>query len=69
MPSPKPPRLGDFPIRVSDVIRFGDLDRQGHVNNAVFATYFASGRVGLIYDPENGLQVPGATSVVARLLP
>ena len=66
-PSPEPPRLTDFPIRVSDVIRFGDLDRQGHVNNAVFATYFESGRVGLIYDPENGLQVPGATSVVARL--
>ena len=64
---PEPPLLADFPIRVSDVIRFGDLDRQGHVNNAVFATYFESGRVGLIYDAENGLQVPGATSVVARL--
>jgi acyl-CoA thioester hydrolase len=68
LPQPlKPPRLGDFPIRVSDVIRFGDLDRQGHVNNAVFATYFESGRVGLIYDTENGLQVPGSTSVVVRL--
>ena len=66
-PPPEPPRLSDFPIRVSDVIRFGDLDRQGHVNNAVFATYFESGRVGLIYDAENGLQVPGATSVVVRL--
>jgi acyl-CoA thioester hydrolase len=68
LPQPiEPPRLTDFPIRVSDVIRFGDLDRQGHVNNAVFATYFESGRVGLIYDTENGLQVPGATSVVVRL--
>jgi len=65
--SPEPPRLDDFPIRVSDVIRFADLDRQGHVNNAVFATYLESSRVGLIYDAENGLQVPGATSVVARL--
>jgi acyl-CoA thioester hydrolase len=66
-PSSAPLRPADFPIRVSDVIRFGDLDRQGHVNNAVYATYFESGRVGLIYDTDNGLQVPGATSVVARL--
>ena len=68
LPPTKPiPRLEDFPIRVGDIVRLGDLDHQGHVNNAVFATYFESGRVGLIYDQENGLQVPGATSVVARL--
>ena len=68
LPPVKPiPRLEDFPIRVGDIVRLGDLDHQGHVNNAVFATYFESGRVGLIYDKENGLQVPGATSVVARL--
>jgi acyl-CoA thioester hydrolase len=66
-PRPTTPSLERFPIRVSDVIRYGDLDRQGHVNNAVFATYFETGRVGLIYDAENGLQVAGATSVVARL--
>jgi len=28
----------------------GDLDRQGHVNNAVFATYSSPACVGLIYD-------------------
>ena len=67
MPREKPPRLEDFPIRVSDVVRYRDMDRQQHVNNAVFSTYFESGRVGVIYDKENGLQVPGATSVVARL--
>ena len=68
MPSAKPtPRLEDYPIRVGDIVRLGDIDHQGHVNNAVFATYFESGRVGLIYDQDNGLQVPGATSVVARL--
>ena len=61
------PRPEDFPHRTVETIRFGDLDRQNHINNAVFATYFESGRVGLIYDKENGLQVPGATSVVARL--
>jgi acyl-CoA thioester hydrolase len=66
-PRPALPQLADFPIRVSDMVRFADLDRQGHVNNAVFATYLESGRVGTIYDPENGFQVPGATSVLARI--
>ena len=40
---------------------------RGTSTTAAFATYFEFGRVGLIYDQENGLQVPGATSVVARL--
>jgi acyl-CoA thioester hydrolase len=61
------PRLAEFPIRVSDTIRFGDLDRQGHVNNAVFATYLETSRVALIYDADQGLLVPGVTSVLARL--
>jgi acyl-CoA thioester hydrolase len=69
--SPKSPgpvrRLEDFPIRVPETIRFADMDRQGHVNNAVYPTYFETGRVGLIYDPENGLQVEGCTTVLARL--
>jgi acyl-CoA thioester hydrolase len=68
-PSSKPtrvalPQLADFPVRVTDVIRFGDLDRQGHVNNAVYSTYLETGRVGLIYE---SLQVAGATSVLARV--
>jgi acyl-CoA thioester hydrolase len=66
-PRPAPPKLGDFPVRVTEIIRFGDLDRQGHVNNAVFATYLESGRVGVIYDAEQGLQVEGATTVMARI--
>jgi acyl-CoA thioester hydrolase len=52
---------------VPDIIRFADMDRQGHVNNAVYPTYFETGRVGVIYDPENGLQVEGCTTVLARL--
>ncbi|MCC6779339.1 MAG: acyl-CoA thioesterase [Hyphomicrobiales bacterium] len=63
----QPPSPEQFPIHVTDIIRFGDLDRQGHVNNAVYSTYFETGRVGVIYDPDNGLQVAGATTVVARV--
>jgi acyl-CoA thioester hydrolase len=64
---PAPPQLAQFPIRVSDIIRFADLDRQGHVNNAVFATFLETGRVGTIYDPDIGCQVAGATWVLARI--
>jgi acyl-CoA thioester hydrolase len=42
------PRLEDFPFRATDSIRLGDLDPQSHVNNAVYATYFETGRVYLI---------------------
>jgi acyl-CoA thioester hydrolase len=70
--SPKPqrpalPRIEDFPIQVPEIIRFGDMDRQGHVNNAIYPTYFESGRVGVIYDPQDGLQVEGCTTVLARI--
>jgi len=69
---PKSPRqvapdIEAFPVRVPEIIRFGDMDRQGHVNNAVYPTYFESGRVGVIYDPQDGLQVEGCTTVLARL--
>jgi acyl-CoA thioester hydrolase len=66
-PRPALPRIEDFPIRVSDTIRFADLDRQGHVNNAVYPTYFESGRVPRIYDPKEGFQVDGCTTVLARI--
>ena len=65
--APALPRIEDFPIRVPDTIRFADMDRQGHVNNAVYPTYFETGRVPRIYDPKEGLQVEGCTTVLARI--
>jgi acyl-CoA thioester hydrolase len=53
-------------MRVSDLVRYADLDRQGHVNNAIYSTYFETGRVAVIFDKEQGLQVPGCTTVLAR---
>ena len=41
------PRPEQFPGRTGDIIRFGDLDPQGHVNNTVFATYFETGPMPL----------------------
>jgi acyl-CoA thioester hydrolase len=61
------PRIEDFPHRTVETIRFGDLDRQNHVNNAVFATHFESGRVIILYGEEYGLIVPDANFVLARV--
>jgi len=41
----KPPALADFHHLYSDTVRHGDTDAVGHVNNAVYATYFETGRV------------------------
>jgi acyl-CoA thioester hydrolase len=61
------PKLADFPHRVAETIRFGDLDPQGHVNQAVFLTYFESGRVAMFRDPDLGIGVPGLTFVLVRM--
>ena len=60
--------LEDYPSRASTDIRFADLDRQGHVNNAVFATFSEVGRVAFMYDPERPLVSEGRSFVIARLL-
>ena len=60
------PQLADFPHRVRDVIRFADLDPQGHVNNAVFSTYFESGRVAMFRNPDLGIGIANATFVLVR---
>jgi acyl-CoA thioester hydrolase len=60
-------RPEDFPHRTVETIRFGDLDRQNHVNNAVFSTFLESGRVIILYGKEYGLTVPGTSFVLARI--
>lgn len=59
--------LDDFPLKASDKIRYADTDRQGHVNNAIFATLLETGRVEILYDPASPLADPGCTFVIARL--
>ena len=48
-----------------DMLRYGDTDAQGHVNNATFATFCESGRVALFH--EEALRPEGANFVIARL--
>ncbi|MEZ4770204.1 MAG: thioesterase family protein [Caldilineales bacterium] len=61
-------RLEDFPHHTYDKVRYPDTDRQGHVNNAAFATFCETGRVSFLFDPERPLYPPGAAFVIARLV-
>ena len=65
-PSKATPKLDDYPHRTTDTIRFADLDPQGHVNNAVFATYFETGRVAMFRNPDLGIGVPDGTFMLVR---
>jgi acyl-CoA thioester hydrolase len=67
LPLDTTPRLEDFPYRLSDNVRFGDLDPNQHVNNAVYATYFETGRVTLMKDRSYGLMPDGVTWIMVRL--
>lgn len=70
MPFPDDPaaiRLADFPFQTRDKLRYGDTDRQGHVNNAVFATLLETGRVELLLAPGVPRE-PGSAFVIARLV-
>jgi acyl-CoA thioester hydrolase len=61
------PLLEDFPYRLTDNIRFADLDPNQHVNNAVYATYFETGRVTLMKDRSYGLMPEGLAWIMVRL--
>jgi acyl-CoA thioester hydrolase len=61
------PTLALFPLRTHDKLRYADTDRQGHVNNAVFATLLETGRVELLYDGEAPLFDEGCAFVIASL--
>lgn len=61
------PELPSYPLRTYDKIRYADTDRQGHVNNAVFATFLETGRVEFLYDLENPLFTEQGSFVIASL--
>lgn len=48
-------------------LRYGDTDKLGHVNNAVFVTLLESGRAELLFDQEGCLAGPGKTMVLANV--
>jgi len=57
----------NYPVNVTEKLRYNDTDRQGHINNAVFATLCESGRCAFLYDPGNPLVSEEAQFVIAKL--
>lgn len=63
-----PPDLADPRIVwTDDILRFGDTDAIGHVNNSVFSVLCESGRVRLFRDKLNPTLAKGQYFVIARL--
>jgi acyl-CoA thioester hydrolase len=58
--------LTAFPFVTFDKVRYGDTDRQGHVNNAVFASFFETGRVEMLYQPSHQFLSNDCSFVVAK---
>ena len=58
--------IAAFPFVTFDKVRYGDTDRQGHVNNAVFATFFETGRVEMLYQPSHEFLSMDCSFVVAK---
>jgi acyl-CoA thioester hydrolase len=60
-------KLEDYPLKSYDKIRYADTDRQGHINNAVFSVFLETGRVELLYNPENPLYDKDASFVIVNI--
>lgn len=61
------PSLADYPLQTYEKLRYADTDRQGHVNNATFSTMLETGRVELLYAPDEPLHEIGCAFVIASL--
>jgi acyl-CoA thioester hydrolase len=60
------PQLAHYPHRTTDIVRYADLDPNGHVNNAVFSTYLETGRVAMFRGRDLSIGVPDATFILVR---
>jgi acyl-CoA thioester hydrolase len=63
-----PTRRDGYRHWARDLLRYGDTDRQGHVNNAVFPTFLETGRCALLFDPTCPERPENTAFVLARLL-
>lgn len=67
MPDPKTMPLGGYPMRTTEQLRYGDTDRQGHINNAAFAAFFENNRTALLLDPDAPFIDAADQIVIAKL--
>ena len=48
-------------------VRFRDLDAMGHVNNAVYFTYYESGRIKFFHSQTSDATSPGFSFILAHI--
>lgn len=48
-------------------LRYGDTDKLGHINNAVFVTLLEAGRVSVLFDNDGSIARDSKTFVIANL--
>ena len=60
-------KLNDLPFKSQDKVRYCDTDRQGHVNNANFASFLETGRAELFYDEKKKLFSEDCSFVIANM--
>lgn len=65
--SPVASPLSGYPMRSYDKLRYADTDRQGHVNNAVYSTFFETGRVELMHQLRQVAADPARDFVLAKI--
>ncbi len=65
--APAATERGAYRLWAQEHVRFSDTDINGHVNHALFVTYFESGRVPITRDPKFGLLEPGSNFNVVRI--
>ena len=58
--------LNDYPHVRTENVRYGDTDRQGHVNNAVFSTFFECSRTDILYDSRRNLITADREFVIVK---
>jgi acyl-CoA thioester hydrolase len=66
-PLPPATERSSYALWTSDDVRYADTDRQGHVNNAIYATFCETARVGFLYDGALDLHGPSASFAIVRL--
>ena len=58
--------MSDFRFFHPIEVRYGDLDPQGHVNNAKYLTYFETARIN--YNVHLGLFIPGQSFLEVKVI-
>ena len=59
--------MNDYPFEITVEVRFRDLDPMGHVNNAVYATYFEMGRAAFFHEVLGVIDASGFDFILARI--